>query len=176
MHTEEEKNDKEKAQIQALRSGNHSAIRSTLKELRIHGKVSILPEVFDLLAEQEDEELLLEISSFLNDLKDQEAAEHLSRAILNPEYKAVQTPLVAACWQNGLSYGKFITTFVEVVLSGSYSAAIEAFTVIEEAIGDLEDKQRVQVVKKLKHGILESAAEKKPLISELIKVVENYKA
>lgn len=174
MQAEEEKKNKEKLQIQALRSGNHSAIRSTLKELRIHGKVSILPEIFDLLADQEDEELILEISSFLNDLKDQEAAEQLSLAIVNPDYKDVQTPLVAACWQNGLSYGKFIASFVEVVLSGSYSAAIEAFTVIEEAIGDLEDKQRERVVKKLKNGILRADAEKKPLISELIKVIENY--
>ena len=174
MQTEEEKKNQEKLQIQALRSGNHSAIRSTLKELRIHGKVSILPEIFELLAEQEDEELVLEISSFLNDLKDQEAAEQISLAILNPEYKAVQTPLVAACWQNGLSYGKYIATFAEVVLSGSYSAAIEAFTVIEEAIGDLDDKQRVQVVKKLKNGISGADAEKKPLISELIKVIQTY--
>jgi HEAT repeat protein len=174
MQTEEEKKNKEKLQIQALRSGNHSAIRSTLKELRIHGKVSILPEIFDLLADQEDEELLLEISSFLNDLKDQEAAEQLSRAIISPEYKAVQTPLVAACWQNGLSYGKFIASFVEVVLSGSYTAAIEAFTVIEEAIGELEDKERAKVVTKLKSGMLEADEQKQALISELIKVVESY--
>jgi HEAT repeat protein len=174
MQTEEEKKNKESLQIQALRSGNHSAIRSTLKELRIHGKVSILPEIFDLLADQEDEELILEISSFLNDLKDQEAAEQLSRAILNPEYRAVQTPLVAACWQNGLSYGKFIDTFVEVVLSGSYTSAIEAFTVIEEAVGELEDKERAKVVTKLKSGMLEADEQKQALISELIKVVENY--
>lgn len=174
MHTKEEKQDKERSQIQSLRSGNHTAIVATLKELRIHGKVSILPELFDLLAEQENEEIITEITSFLNDLKDQEAAEYISRAIANPDYKAVQTYLVAACWQNGLIYGQFIDTFVDVLLSGSYTAAIESFTVIEEAIGDLEDKQRNQVVKKLKNGILQADDQKKPLLSELIKVIETY--
>ena len=174
MHTEEEKKDKERSQIQSLRSGNHTAIIATLKDLRVHGKVSILPELIDLLAQQDKEDIILEITSLLNDLKDQEAAEQITRAIANPEYEAIQTPLVAACWQNGLSYGKYINTFVEVVLSGTYTAAIEAFTVIEEAIGDLEEKQRAQVVKNLKSGMLEADDQKKPLLSELIKVIESY--
>jgi hypothetical protein len=174
MHTEEEKNDKEKAQIQSLRSGNHTVIIATLKDLRVHGKVSILPELFDLLAEQENEEIITQIASILNDLKEQEAAELLSHAVANPDYKEVQAYLVAACWQNGLSYAKYVDTFTEVILSGSYTAAIEAFTVIEEVTGDLEEKQRARVVNKLKTGILKSDDQKKALISELIKVIESY--
>ncbi|MEN8203988.1 MAG: hypothetical protein ABFS28_15420 [Bacteroidota bacterium] len=174
MHTEEEKKNKERAQIQSLRSGNQTAILSTLKELRVHGRVSILPELFDLLAEHENEELITEIASLLNDLKDQDAAELFSHAIANPDYKAVQPLLVAACWQNGLSYGKYIATFVEVILSGTYQAAIEAFTVIEEAVGDLEEDQRMQAVKKLKSGIQKVDEQKKSLISELVKVIETY--
>lgn len=174
MQSPEEKKDRERAQIQTLRSGNATAIKATLKELRHVGKVSILPELFDLLAEQEDEEIITEITSLLNDLKDQEAAELMARAINNPDYQAVHPQLVAACWQNGLSYGHYIDTFVGVVLSGSYTAAIEAFTVIEEAIGDLDEKQRARVVNKLKSGILKSEDQKQALISELIKVIENY--
>jgi len=174
MHTEEEEKDKERSLIQSLRSGNQTAILSTLKELRIHGKISILPELFDLMAAQENEEILDEVASLLNDLKDQNAAELLSRAIAHPDFRAVQTRLVAACWQNGLSYGSYIDTFVEVVLSGVYPAAIEAFTVIEEAIGDLEESQRDQVVNKLKDGMLQADDDKKALISELIKVIQAY--
>jgi len=174
MHTEEEKKNKERSRIQALRSGNQTAILSTLKELRVHGKISVLPDLFDLLAEQENEEIIAEITSLLSDLKDQEAAEYLSQAVANPDYMEVQVHLVAACWQNGLSYGKYINTFVEVVLSGVYVAAIEAFTVIEEAIGDLEESQREKVVTKLKAGMLQAGEDKKPLLSELIKVIQSY--
>lgn len=174
MNTEEEKGDKLRSQIQTLRSGNQSAILSTLKELRVHGNISILPDLFDLMVEQENEEILTEIASLLNDLKDQEGAELISKAIASVEYKEVQSILVAACWQNGLSYGKYIDTFVDVVVSGMYEAAIEAFTVIEEAIGDLEEAQGAKVTKKLKSGILKVDDQKKTLISELIKVIENY--
>jgi hypothetical protein len=171
---EEEKNDKLRAQIQSLRSGNRTAILSTLKEFRVHGHISILPDLFDLLVEQESEEIIVEITTLLNDLKDQDAAELLSKAIANPDYKEVQAHLVAACWQNGLAYGKYLDTFLEVVIKGEYIAAIEAFTVIEEAIGDLEPNQKDRMVKKLKARLKEVDDEKKPLISELIKVIERY--
>ncbi len=171
---EEKENDKLRAQIQSLRSGNRSAILSTLKEFRLHGHISILPDLFDLLVEQESEEIIAEITSLLNDLKDQEGADLLSKAIANPDYREVQAHLVAACWQNGLAYGKYVDTFLEVVITGEYSAAIEAFTVIEEAVGDLEPNQKDRMVKKFKARLKEVDDEKKPLISELIKVIERY--
>jgi hypothetical protein len=171
---EEKRNDKLRAQIQSLRSGNKSAILSTLKEFRVHGNISILPDLFDLLVEQESEDIVNEVASLLNDLKDQEGAELISKAIANPDYKEVQAYLVAACWQNGLAYETYVDTFLEVVLSGEYVAAIEAFTVIEEAIGDLEPKERERLSKKLKSRLKEVDNQKKPLLSELVKVIERY--
>ncbi|RLD89957.1 MAG: hypothetical protein DRJ29_16115, partial [Bacteroidetes bacterium] len=96
------KNKKLKQQIASLRSSNRSAILETIKELRSDGDVSILPELFNLMLIQEDEEILGEIATLLNDLKDEEASENLVEAIANQEYEKIQTPLVAACWQNGL--------------------------------------------------------------------------
>ena len=171
---EEKSDDKLRSQIQSLRSGNRSAILSTLKEFRVHGHISILPDLFDLLVEQENEEIVSEITSLLNDLKDQESAELISKAIANPDYLEVQTHLVAACWQNGLAYGKYIDTFVDVIITGEYSAAIEAFTVIEEAVGDLEPNRRERLVKKIKARLKEVDDQKKPLLVELVKVIEHY--
>lgn len=163
-----------KQQIASLRSSNSSAILATLKELRSEGDVSVLPEIFNLLLIQEDQEILNELSKFLNDLKDKEAAEVLARAVANPEYRKIQSVLVAACWQNGLSYGKYIPTFIEVIISGDYSSAIEAFTVIEEAVGDLEKEERASLVDSLKSRLQQVEEEKKALFVELVKVIENY--
>lgn len=170
----EDSNNKLRQQITSLRSSNRSAILSTLKELRISGDVSVLPELFNLMLAQEDEEVLGEITSFLNDLKDKESAEILAEAIANPEYAALQTALVAACWQNGLSYTKHIATFVDVLISGSYSAAIEAFTVIEEAVGDLEEEQRKELARSLKSKLQEVREEKKSLFVELVRTINSY--
>ena len=163
-----------KEQIQTLRSSNRTAILETLKELRNEGNVSVLPELFMLLLVQEDEDILTETSALLNDLKEKEAAEILTDAIANPEYQKIQTILVAACWQNGLSYGKYIDTFVDVLVTADYSAAIEAFTVIEEAMGDLEDKERLKLAGSLKSKLHKVEEEKKALFAELIKLIDNY--
>ena len=167
-------NKKLKQQIDALRSSNRMAILETLKELRSEGDTSVLPELFNLLLIQEDEEVLGEITTLLNDLKDKESTEILAEAIANPEYEKIQTVLVAACWQNGLSYGKHISTFVDVVVSGDYSAAIEAFTVIEEAVGELEQEEREKLVSSLKSKLHEVEDQKKPLFAELVKTINSY--
>ena len=174
MEPENKKENRLKLQIQSLRSGNRSAIFTTLKELRSEGDVSILPDLFDLLLDQEDEQIVGEVSSMLNDIKDKEAAPILSEAIKNPDYSKILGILVSACWQNGLSYTKYINTFVEVVISGEYDAAIEAFTVIEEAVGDLEQDERNQLVLYLKSRTNEVDEQKKPLLSELVKVISFY--
>ncbi len=167
-------NKKLKQQIESLRSSNRSAILGTLEELRSEGDVSVLPELFNLMLVQDDEELLNKIVGLLNDLKNKEAAEILVEAIADPEYEKIQTSLVAACWQNGLSYEKYISTFVEVVLSGEYTASIEAFTVIEEAVGELEQEERTMLVRTLKSKLKNVQDLKKPLVEELIKTIESY--
>lgn len=170
----ESDNKKLKQQIQSLRSSNRTAILATLDELRSEGDISVLPELFSLMLVQEDQEVLNKILSLLNDLKDKDAVEILTEAIANPEYEKIRTSLVAACWQNGLSYGKHINIFVDVVVSGDYSASIEAFTVIEEAAGELEQEERQALVRSLKTKLKQVDEQKKALFVELVKVIETY--
>jgi hypothetical protein len=167
-------NIKLKQQIEILRSSNRRAILETIRDLRSEGDLSVLPELFNLMLDQEDLEMFYEVCAFLNDLKEKEAAEILADAIENPEYREIQTPLVAACWQNGLSYGKQINTFVDVVVMGDYAAAIEAFTVIEEAMGELEQKVRSRLARSLRSSLPDVENQKKPLIMELVDVIESY--
>ena len=167
-------NRKLKKQIESLRSNNRRAILETIGELRSEGDVSVLPDLFNLMLIQEDKEIMDQICTLLNDLKDKEAAEILVKAIANPEYEEIRTPLVAACWQNGLAYGCYLATFAEVVVSGIYSAALEAFTVIEGAAGELGQREREQLANTLKSKVGSVAEEKRPLMVELVKVIESY--
>jgi len=170
----ENNNKKLKRQIDSLRSSNRSAILETLEELRTEGDISVLPELFNLMLVHEDEEIISKIAKLLNDLKDKEAAEILAAAIANPEYEKIQTALLAACWQNGLSYSKQINTFVDVVVSADYAASLEAFTVIEEAVGELEEDERLKLVSLLKSKLQDVEEQKKALVVELIKTVDSY--
>jgi hypothetical protein len=161
-------------QIQSLRSNNKNAILGTLSELRSEGTVSILPELFQLLLVQEDVEIQAEIAKLLNDLKDQEAAEVLARSIANPEYKPIRHTLVAACWQNGLSYGKYLEVFTEVLISDEYPAALEAFTVLEGAIGEAEASGRARMAGRLKSKLETVGEQKKGLLTAMLDTLESY--
>jgi len=161
-------------QIQSLHSGNKSAILNTLKELRSLGKVAILPDLFQVMLVQEDAQILGELASFLNDLKDPEAAEILAMAVANPEYKSIQTTLTAACWQNGLSYGKHLDIFAEVLVSADYETALEAYTVLEEAIGEVDTPGRQKLSDQLKSRLTKVDEELKPLVVAMVNTIDSY--
>ena len=171
---ENDKNERLKNQILSLRSGNRTHILDAIREVRSDSSISILPELFDLLVDQEDGEITHAITSLLNDLKIEEAAQVLTEAIDNPEYQSIITLLVSACWQNGLSYGMFADTFARVVIQCGFETAIEAFTVLEEAVGELDRNEREKLAKIIKHGMLQADDQKKLLLRELVKVIEQY--
>lgn len=168
------KQERLREQIRALRSGNRTAILVALNELRSTGNVSILPDLFDLLMEQEDVQIRAEITAILNDLKEKDVVPILSDAIGNPEYSEILPVLVAACWQNGLPYSEYMDTFVEVIFNAPYEAAIEAFTVIENSIGALGQDERERLLSIFNERMKDADPQKKPLISELVRVMVQY--
>jgi hypothetical protein len=163
-----------KRQVGALRSGNRSAVLAILEEIRSAGDVRILPEIFDLLLKQDDQEILHQAARVLNDLKVPEAAAVLADAVKLPAYRPIQQILVAACWQNGLNYGPYAEVFVTAALEGSLETSIEAFSVLEEAVGELELAEREELARKLRHELPAVSDEKQALLSELIKVIDSF--
>lgn len=174
MEKDTKSNNKLKEQIAAIRSGNRTTVMGALKEIRNGSNIDILPELFDLLLEQEDEEIIHEVSSLLNDLKLQEAAPVLADALANPAYEQITRILASACWQNGLSYGKYAESFTDLILKADLETAIEVFTVLEEAVGELEAEERAKLILTIKHGMFECDEHKKLLLRELIKSIESY--
>lgn len=174
--SEREENEKlqEKNFIAALRSGNRTSVVSALKEIRGTGKVTILPEVFELLLDQEDEQIYRESVALINDLKNKEAVPYLMEALRNPDYQPARQVLAASCWQSGLNYSKHIRTFIDLAIQDTYATAIEAFTVIENSVGDLEPAALKTQIDYLRTKINSVDQEKQVLLRELIRVMETY--
>lgn len=168
------KEEAEKRNIQSLRSGNKKVIIDTILEIRKRGRISILPEVFELMLITEDQEVMDAAIKLLNDLKKKEAIPLIIDAISDKNYQAIHKDLLASCWQSGLDYHEHIMVFINVALSSDYASAFEAFTVIEECIGEIEDSERALCVKILNKGLKKTPDDKLPLIKELIAMVERY--
>jgi hypothetical protein len=123
---------------------------------------------------QEDEQIMGALCDFLNDLKDPEAAEVLAKAVANPEYKSIQTTLTAACWQNGLSYGPYLDVFADVLCTAAYETALEAYTVLEEAMGEVDAPRRSKLSSKLKSELDNVDDELKPLLVAMVNTIDSY--
>lgn len=161
-------------QFDALRSGNRTAILGALKELRMEGELAVLPELFELLLDQEDEQILADTRNILNDLKDPQAAAIIAGAINKNEYEEIRSVLVAACWQNGLSYGDYLEEFVKAALHGDYMTTIEAFTVIEGTIGEVDQSRREKAIETIRTQMAGADEQKKRLLSELVSVIASF--
>lgn len=164
----------EKKQISILRSGNTAAIIETIDEIREKGTITILPEIFELMLDTEDDEVMEACTSLLNDLKSEHATSFLLSALKNQRYRPIRAVLVSSCWQSGLDYHEEVPLFTKFLLREDYATAIEAFTVIENSIGDLSDEEIVQLTSALNTGLHEASDNKKKLIREMIAVVREY--
>jgi len=171
---EQKKIEAERRQISILRSGNVTAILDTILELRTMGNSSLLHEIFDLLLVSENEEVINACSGLLNDLKLGESAGHLVSALKSEKYKPIRNILVSACWQNALDYHEDVQLFADLLVSDTYTVALEAFTVIENSLGAMEDRDIVRLSGKLKLGLKSADANKKVLINELLSVIMSY--
>ncbi len=164
----------EKKQISILRSGNTTATIKVIDEIREKGNITILPEIFEVMLDTEDDEVMEACTTLLNDLNNQEATTFLVAALKNQRYRPVRSALVSSCWQSGLDYHTQVPLFARLLLREDYATAIEAFTVIENSIGDLSDEEIVQLTDTLNSGLNETADNKKKLIREMIKVIKEY--
>ena len=163
-----------KRQISILRSGNTKAITDILDEIREDGDISILPEIFELMLVGADDSVNKKCTTLLCDIKATDAKIFFIDAIKDVKFKPILNQLVSACWQNGLQYADEVLLFADILLKEEYIVSIEAFTVIENSIGDMDDKKRAELIVSLETGLKVSDKEKEPLIKELIRVIKAY--
>lgn len=167
-------NEIEKEQKSILRSGNLKAVISTLEEIREGGSISLLSEVLELMATNENEEIAKLCYELICDIKDENAKFLLVEAIKNDGYRHIKSQLVAACWQNGMDYHEDVQLFAQILLNDDYITAIEAFTVIENSIGQLNDSTIIDLNATLTKGSVNADDQKSVLIRELITAIKNY--
>ncbi|MFC2090065.1 hypothetical protein ACFLT1_04750 [Bacteroidota bacterium] len=171
---ERKAHEREKHQLSILNSGNTNAILTVLEEIREIGSLSLLPAIFDLMLVTDNDEIIRSCNSLLSDLKNTEARTYMVEAIQDDKYEAISQNLVAACWQSGFDYSEYIEVFTTIVLSNSFETSIEAFTVIENSLNQLNDSGKNKLILTLKSNTGQVEPEKRPLIEELIETVKRF--
>ena len=174
MEAENSRKTRLQAQVRALHSGNKRTILEALETIRQESEPFIIRELIDLLPEQVEPEISEGIFAILNDLKSQEAVPVLMECIQDPEYAPLQEKLLSACWQNGLNYGAYASVFAGLVTDAPYSTAIEALTVLEECLGELDEVHKKELAARAENKAVQADDSRSGLILSMVKMIRSY--
>lgn len=162
--------------VQQLRKEDNEAFKEHIEQVRNSSDIQIIPFLVELLAEESfSEEKKEVILALVMDIKQHEAPRLLVQGIDKLRGTDQLQPYISALWQNSLSFAPYIDTFVDIALSADYLTAYDAFTVIENSCSDATVEVLNAAILKLKNGYAAEDESKKPMILELIKVLEDIK-
>jgi hypothetical protein len=89
-----------------------------------------------------------------------------------PGLTTARAGILSAVWQSGMDYSKYMDLFIQLFLQGDYLVALESFTVIEQSIEHLSDRELDEERKNLLDGLDGVSEDKKPLARELVNLLQ----
>lgn len=154
--------------LKNLYSTDKKTVINTINSLKQNGNPEYIHYLIDLLKSNEDQDIHIPILSILTQLKQPDSARILVDAIENSKNEIVLEQLVNACWQNGLDYSPYLSSFTKLLITGDYMTAFEAFTVIDNMDTTLP-KAKIDEEKNFLLANLKSVSEdRKDLVINLI--------
>ena len=157
----------------SLRSPDPEIVLETIEKVKESGNHLILDGIFDLLHETQIPEIKKSILTLLSELKSKESIPILISAIINENYSDERTELVACCWQNGLIYNEYLPLFVDLVIGEPFLTAFEAFTVIENMYGSIDDEIIGKEIIKITDALATASDEKAYLLNGLLTIIRD---
>jgi hypothetical protein len=92
---------------------------------------------------------------------------------VNEKYRDERTELVACCWQNGLNYTEYLPLFIDLVIDEPFLTAFEAFTVIENMYGRIDDEVIGKEIIKITEAFSTASDEKAYLLNGLLTIIRD---
>jgi hypothetical protein len=164
---------KSKEIISNLRSTDSDLVLETIDKLRESGNSLILPELIELLHNTELPQIKKSVLNLLSELKNKESVPLLMTAIKNEKYAHERKDIVACCWQNGLSFNAYMPIFIDLVIKEEFLIAFEAFTVIENMFGNIDEEVIEYEVIKINDALKNVGEQKAYLLNGLLSVIRD---
>jgi len=161
----------EKEWINILKGSDPDRINTTLHEIRNSGSVKVLPFLLQLINKNTDPQIRNEILILLSELKSHEAVPLIAESLDKHDFGDYLPAVIAACWQSGLDFSKYLRVFAGFFIQADYRAALEAFTVIEESVPGANDMDITDCLRFFRDAECMVTDEKLPLFRELMKVL-----
>jgi hypothetical protein len=164
---------KSKTILSDLKLTDSDFLLATIEKVKESGNHLILSELLVLLHNTELPEIKKSVLNLLSELKNKESVPILIAAIKDEKYINERKYLVACCWQNGLSYNAYLPFFIDLVIQEEFLVAFEAFTVIENMSGNIEDEVIDAEIIKINDALKDTNGQKAYLLNGLLSVIRN---
>jgi len=146
---------------------------AAIGKIRVSGSSLVLGEMIELLHDTRRPEIRKSVLNLLSELKDKESVKVLVAAIKNEKYSEQRAELVACCWQNGLTYNDYLPFFIDLVILEEFLVAFEAFTVIENMFGNIEEEVIDIEVIKINNALKNADEQKAYLLNGLLTIIKD---
>ena len=154
--------------LNKLQSNNADTVIETVNELRDSGNLSYIPVLIDLLHPSGDTEINSIVMNLLADIKDSDIVPLLIDAILDKKYTEERKQLVSLCWQNGLDFSAYLSTFIDLVIAEDFELAFEAYTVITNTDKKISPELMNNETDKMEAALPGADEQKRQLLTDII--------
>lgn len=161
--------------ISALKTSADEKVIAMLIDLKEHGELFYVESLLDMLTGNRTEGLKKVIMEYISDIKTQGAAQIISNYVSENFQKLDVTSVVIASWQSRLDFSKHLDPYFKVLITGNYMVALEAFTVIENAIYSLTIDGVSGYEELIKKSIPKADRDKQVLLLEMVSLLEEAK-
>jgi hypothetical protein len=168
-------NEKQKTIVTSLNSMNDEQVISIIQEFREKGDIFVVEPLIEMLFSKRGESVKKAILEFVSDIKNQNAVDTITLCIQNHIGDSNTIGLLASCWQSDLDFSKYLPLFIDILCSSDYQASFEAFTVIENSIGDIDKKSIDLYISAIESKLKSTPIEKQSLLTETIVMLESFK-
>jgi hypothetical protein len=163
----------EREWTKALESLDPDQAIPAIYEIRNSGSIKMLHFLFQLIRKDTPLAIRTEILNLLADIKSQDAVPVIASSLENMDFGEQLPGFVAACWQSGLDFSKYLPVFAKLFIDSDYLTSLEAFTVLEESFPNATDEARTDCLRYLRKSENLVIDDKLALFRELRKVIES---
>jgi len=164
---------KSKEILSCLKSTDPKFVLRTVDKIRESGNSFVMEGLIELLHNTELPEIKKSILNLFSELKNKGSIPSIIEAIKNEKYTNERKELVASCWQNGLVFNDYLPVFIDLVINEDFAIAFEAFTVIENMYGRIEDEIIDAEIIKIKNALKNTSEQKAYLLNGLLEVIRD---
>lgn len=158
-----------------LNSDDTKIVIQTLEQIKDSGEAELIPDLIQVLEGTDVSEVNDKVLDILNNLQAQASVAEIVRMIRQVEDDEVVASVLASCWKNRLDFSAHLHDLTKIFVNADFNSALEAFTVIENATPNVTNEDIDESMETIKNHLRSIDPGKKPLMMELIHMLENKK-